>query len=67
MPDFIIDAPDTGNDKWSVRVANCTLEHAESVLEHLKHETSVPDNLRLREVEPLSRPKRGFIFWRKRG
>jgi hypothetical protein len=61
MPHWIVTAPDTGNSKWAVRLADCDREHAESVLEWLKPEFVDSSTLRLDELEnpyddPPARP-----------
>jgi hypothetical protein len=60
---WIITAPDTGNDKWAVRLANCDEAHATSVFEQLQADASVPDALVLTEVENLydEPPHRSFL------
>ena len=45
MADFKIVSAD--DERWVVRLADVTREHAESVLTQLKRDDSVPDNLRL--------------------
>lgn len=52
MPDWTIVSTDNGNPRWKVELADCSLEHAESVLVQLEADGTVPSNLVLHEVVP---------------
>lgn len=62
MPDFEIVSP--SDPSVSVRVANCSLEHAQSVLQSLQVPTwPGPRDIELREVKAASE-KTHRRFWR---
>ena len=53
MANWLITDAGGGNPNWSVRLSNCSEEHAESVLAQLKADMSVPERLEMVRLERL--------------
>lgn len=61
MPDWLIETADPEHPRFRVELGDCTLEHAQSVVDLLERDTSQPTRLTLTEINPpAKRP-----WWRR--